>query len=52
VAGLVKAFRAGHTITGLDPDYYRSYLRPVLRTFSDPDAAKLMSELDRRFGPA
>jgi hypothetical protein len=48
VANLITAFRAGHTITGLDPGYYRSYLRPVLCTLSDPDAARLMSELDRR----
>jgi hypothetical protein len=44
---LVEAFRAGITITGLDPDYYKSYLRPVLRISSDPDAAELMSKLDR-----
>jgi hypothetical protein len=48
-ANLVEAFRAGISITALDPDRYKSYLRPVLRTFSDPDAAELVRKLDRDF---
>jgi predicted phage terminase large subunit-like protein len=46
-AKLIEAFRSGHTLTGLDSSYYHSYLRHVLLTFSDPDAAKLISFLDR-----
>lgn len=47
---LIEAFRAGCHITGLDPDHYHSYLRPQLLMSADPAAAKLVSELDRRFG--
>jgi hypothetical protein len=46
---LVEAFRLGHEIRDLDPDRYKSYLRPVLSTFSDPYAIQLMSKLDRDF---
>jgi hypothetical protein len=48
VKGMIEGFRAGQSING--PDYYRSYLRPVLSTFSDTYAIQLMSKLDRDFG--
>jgi hypothetical protein len=36
VETLVEAFRLGHDIRDLDPDRYKSYLRPVLSTFPIP----------------
>jgi hypothetical protein len=48
---LVEGHRAGHFID-IDPSNYRSYLRPRLCTFSDPDAAALVRHLDQRFGKA
>jgi hypothetical protein len=48
---LVKAHSAGHFID-IDPEYYKSYVRPRLRVSADPAAAALATELDRRFGLA
>jgi hypothetical protein len=45
---LVEAHRAGHFID-IDPSNYRSYVRPRLCTFPDPDAAALVRHLDQRF---
>jgi hypothetical protein len=46
---LIESYRAGHSID-LDGDYYKSYMRARLCAFSDPAAADLVRELDRRFG--
>jgi len=48
---LVEAHRAGYFIE-IDPSNYRSYVRPRLCTFSDPNAAALVRHLDQRFGMA
>jgi phage terminase large subunit len=50
-ANLVKEHSAGHFID-IDPEYYKSYIRPRLRASADPAAAALATELDRRFGLA
>jgi hypothetical protein len=50
-ANLVKAHGAGHFID-IDPERYKSYIRPRLRASADPAAAVLATELDRRFGLA
>jgi len=50
-AKLAAAHRAGQWLD-IDPDYYKSYLRPRLRVSPDPAAAALVSYLDRRFGLA
>ncbi len=48
---LVKAHSAGHSID-IDPEYYKSSIRPRLRASANPAAAALATELDRRFGLA
>jgi hypothetical protein len=45
---LVAAHRSGSYID-IGSDQYKSYIRGRLLASSDPDAARLLSELDRRF---
>ncbi len=45
---LVAAHRSGSSID-IGSEQYKSYIRGRLLASSDPDAAKLLSELDRRF---
>jgi hypothetical protein len=48
---LIGSYRAGNFIGLDDEGFYKSYIRPRLCLSSDPAAADLIRELDRRFEP-